>query len=172
MKLNGTEEAIEGVREAISALRRTQTHSSADERARSVEVMRLTGVIESAAKAIVSRDAATRVKAPPVPANTNYVKVTEFNTAIEGVAKTIMPYFEDLFAQVDTLKAELAEVKKARAPSEWRGIWDPLQSYQRGDRVTADGALWHAEADSTGARPGSGFPWKLCEKTPRGRDRK
>jgi hypothetical protein len=164
MKLNGTEEAIEGVREAISALRRTQTHSAADERARSVEVMRLTGVIESAAKAIVSRDAAKRVTTPPpVSANAGYVTVKDFHTVIEGVAKKIMPYFDELFAHVDALKARISELE-ARPSFEYQGTWDATKTYTVGDFVTSSGSLWHAEMISTGVRPGSGSAWKLAVK--------
>ena len=51
----------------------------------------------------------------------------------------------------------------------YRGVFDAGKQYERGDCVTFDGAIWHANAATT-ARPGDGSQvWTLAVK--RGRDR-
>lgn len=50
----------------------------------------------------------------------------------------------------------------------YRGVYVPGKRYDRGDAVTWDGSVWHANADTT-TRPGDGAPgWTLAVK--RGRD--
>lgn len=53
----------------------------------------------------------------------------------------------------------------------YKGVWDRGQNYYAGQFVTDKGALWHAEIDSRGCRPGEGFMWKLAVKAPRYKSR-
>lgn len=47
---------------------------------------------------------------------------------------------------------------------EYKGVWQASQDYRRGDLVTFDGSVWHANA-TTRAKPGSGSKaWTLAVK--------
>ncbi len=54
----------------------------------------------------------------------------------------------------------------------YRGLWSRDQAYERGDCITSDGGIWHAETNTIAGidRPGISKAWKLAVK--RGRDGK
>ena len=47
---------------------------------------------------------------------------------------------------------------------DYKGIWRADQTYEAGNFATSKGALWHANRDSRGDRPGTGSAWKLAVK--------
>lgn len=46
----------------------------------------------------------------------------------------------------------------------YRGVWKHDTEYSRGDLATWDGSVWHCEAGTTRARPGSTPDWRLAVK--------
>jgi len=52
----------------------------------------------------------------------------------------------------------------------YKGTWEHGREYVRGNFVSQDGSIWHAQRDSKGARPGDGDSWKLAVR--HGRDGK
>lgn len=46
----------------------------------------------------------------------------------------------------------------------YRGVWQAAIDYQRGMFVTFEGSMWHCNADSTRAKPGTGSDWTLAVK--------
>jgi hypothetical protein len=66
---------------------------------------------------------------------------------------------EGKIADLETQFAELPSVSSA-----YRGVWDELKSYRRGEYVTLDGALWHANC-GTMVRPGKNSHWRLAVKS-------
>jgi hypothetical protein len=53
---------------------------------------------------------------------------------------------------------------EARGEIKYCGIWQPDQQYQRGNFVTLNGGMWHAEQRTT-SRPGTDSTWKLAVKS-------
>lgn len=69
-----------------------------------------------------------------------------------------------------TFKSEDEEFKIVFPCMIYRGVWAPGK-YDRGDVVTRDGSLWHADVNNIETRPGDkDSGWTLCAK--RGRDGK
>ena len=62
----------------------------------------------------------------------------------------------DLRKQIDVLRA-----------ASWQGVWSPTKSYERGNRVTAGGCLFHCNASGTTEKPGSGDAWTQMTKNAR-----
>lgn len=66
--------------------------------------------------------------------------------------------------RVKELEARVAELEN-KPSVEYRGVWRSNEEYRRGNLVTHDGSMWHAEIVSNGLIPGDGTAgWKLCVK--------
>jgi hypothetical protein len=86
------------------------------------------------------------------------------------------PYLLRLLVdRIAVVELELAAVTRRLAAIEaapvirYAGIWKAGQRYPRGTAITHDGALWIAEAETEGERPGSGpTAWKLAVKSGNG----
>jgi hypothetical protein len=93
---------------------------------------------------------------------------------VEIVARGVSPVLREFRERVDKLEARLAAVEQRPAAVAYRGIWEPGQTYHRGDFVTRAGSVWHCELDSSrGIIPGTSTAWKLaCKKGSDGRDAK
>lgn len=62
-------------------------------------------------------------------------------------------------------RAAKATVKHIEPELPYAGVWAEGEQYQRGQFITASGALWHAETDSKGVKPGTApGVWKLAVK--------
>jgi hypothetical protein len=68
----------------------------------------------------------------------------------------------------DRLVALEARIEKLEARGELKycGIWQQDHQYERGNFVTMNGGLWHAEMKTTSC-PGSDSTWRLAVKSPR-----
>ena len=84
--------------------------------------------------------------------------------AKDYIDRAIAPLVEELKAQ----KQRIAELEERGI--RFRGAWRAAEDYRRGDLVTHDGSLWHANLDARAVRPGDGNIWTLAVK--RGRDGK
>jgi|SRR5215831_8251778 len=119
--------------------------------------------------------------------------VLELVDAVEHAVKTALAPVVGRLRALETSAAELAGARERIAALEarepvpgppgppgpagadgvpgmtYRGPWDPARRYAKGDVVTIDGSMWHANTD-TERRPGDGSgEWTLAVK--RGRDR-
>jgi hypothetical protein len=70
-----------------------------------------------------------------------------------------------LQARLDALEGQIRSMPAVT----YAGVHESGKQYLRGELVTYDGSLWHAQKQTT-ATPGSGADWRLCVK--RGRDGK
>jgi hypothetical protein len=77
----------------------------------------------------------------------------------------IIAFAQKADVRVKALDARIAELEKA--PLVYEGPHEQGKTYARGQFVTHDGSLWHANY-KTGSRPGDGPGWTLAVK--RGRD--
>jgi hypothetical protein len=82
----------------------------------------------------------------------------------------LLPVIISLAELTRVWRAESAKVKELeqRPAVEYRGIWAAGEVYHKGDLVTRNGSIWHAEIDSRGVAPGEGAAWRLA--VIRGRD--
>lgn len=69
-------------------------------------------------------------------------------------------------AKVEWLAAKEAAEKRA-VGAVYAGVWEQGPTYYRGAMTTDHGTLWHCEAESTTARPGSSSDWRLMVKNQR-----
>src|SRR5262245_8426050 len=86
-----------------------------------------------------------------------------------AVDAILTPMRTNLIPRVRGLEGRIARLEQAPR-LKYCGVFELGKSYERGDVVTWDGSMWHAERD-TGAKPGtasSADDWRLCVK--RGRD--
>jgi hypothetical protein len=97
---------------------------------------------------------------------------------MKGMAPVISDYIHGQLQPVaDRLIALEAEVAGLRVESKklvargviYRGVYASADEYKRGDLVTFDGSMWHAN-EETRERPGKSSAWTLAVK--RGRDAK
>ena len=79
------------------------------------------------------------------------------------VAEAIAPLVERL----NVVEAWVIEFERKGVA--YRGVWQASQDYRRGDLVTLNGSIWHANVE-TRAKPGAGSDWTLAVKA--GRDGK
>lgn len=66
---------------------------------------------------------------------------------------------------VKPLLARLSALEN-RPSTNYRGVFDPAETYERADLCTHDGAVWFA-CTSTNERPGKSASWKLMLKSGR-----
>jgi hypothetical protein len=87
------------------------------------------------------------------------------NGANDGVIKTFRrDLIEPLRVQIAALEARVAALE-ARGELKYLGIWQPDQTYQRGNFCTLGGALWHAEMRKPRADPEGDSTWKFAVKS-------
>jgi hypothetical protein len=71
--------------------------------------------------------------------------------------------------KIDSLEARLKTIEATAKGMKYCGVWKATEAYAKGNFVTADGSLWHANRDVAGVEPGKGdTAWTLAVK--RGRD--
>lgn len=64
------------------------------------------------------------------------------------------------------LRARVAALEQAQQQMKYRGVWQPAETYEKGNFATYDGSLWACIADAPG-KPGV-HGWQLAAK--KGRD--
>lgn len=79
-----------------------------------------------------------------------------------GLGDAVLLTLCELRATRALLEKRLATLE-ARTPFSYEGVFDGSKKYQRGNFVTHDGSLWHAERE-TRSEPGAGADWKLAVK--------
>lgn len=85
----------------------------------------------------------------------------DFVTSLQGEVMANFRWYSD---RCQALEARVAELE-SKPSVEYRGVWRSNEEYRRGNLVTHDGSMWHAEIVSNGLIPGDGTAaWKLCVK--------
>lgn len=69
--------------------------------------------------------------------------------------------------ELEPLRSRLAALEKCEQNLGYRGVWQAAGRYRRGNFVSHDGSMWHANTD-TCAKPGTSNDWSLAVK--RGKD--
>jgi hypothetical protein len=69
-------------------------------------------------------------------------------------------------ARIRALEDRLKTIE-ARGSVEYLGVWQRAASYQRGNLVTCDGAMWAACRDTAAEKPGASDAWQLILKSGR-----
>ena len=78
---------------------------------------------------------------------------------IGRISASILPIAREL----QQLKTKMLDI--ADRGIRYRGVYQPSESYGRGDVTTCDGGLWIATGQSTGVKPGAGVMWQLAVKS-------
>ncbi|MPZ38493.1 MAG: hypothetical protein GEU95_10555 [Rhizobiales bacterium] len=92
------------------------------------------------------------------------------NTAVkytQGRSDSVRAMFALLYVLICKQADEIKQLKQARTPFKYLGVWAPDHDYHADNFCTHDGSLWHCNA-STRARPGTNADWQLAVK--RGRN--
>jgi hypothetical protein len=94
------------------------------------------------------------------PRKAPYTALTE--AIVEGIAPVLKEYVDrrlgELALRVDLVEALAGQLK-------YCGVWSGSRQYRKGNFITHNGAMWNAQLDSIGARPGDGDCWQLCVKS-------
>ena len=81
----------------------------------------------------------------------------------EAFGEEIVHSIKDYVARtIRPLQSRIAELE-SRGEMKYCGIWEEQREYLRGNFVTTNGSLWHAE-QPTRSRPGSDSTWRLAVK--------
>jgi hypothetical protein len=95
-------------------------------------------------------------------------RVKYWTVVFKHMRKFAQPAINELAERIDKLDERIAAVEKQEKAMRYRGVWQPAETYERGNLTTFDGSLWIAIADAPG-KPGE-KGWQLAAK--RGRDSK
>jgi hypothetical protein len=89
---------------------------------------------------------------------------------IAGLHDYLERAFKPMAARLKAVEARIAELEQQQRKGMcYRGVWRAEAVYRKGEWVTRDGSMWHAQQDTTpGDRPGDTPSWQLVVK--RGRD--
>lgn len=156
----GVDDAVANASAAINAVRKTKAETPAEQRSKSIELMRLMQIQHDAARQVIDANAAKRVA---VNGHSN-------GKAAAGIPRSELRELVKVIAQeIAGLQKRIAALE-ARGSMKYEGVWDPTKAYPVGSFVTDDGSMWHANDTNISVRPGSSDCWQLAIK--RGRDGK
>jgi len=118
--------------------------------------------VQGTRERVASLDARAPVPGPPGPAGADGLGFDDYEVRYDG----------DRTLTHRWARGERSGEQVIKIPTPiYRGVFVPGHLYERGDLVTVDGSMWHANSDTT-ARPGeaaTAADWTLAVK--RGRDR-
>jgi hypothetical protein len=87
-------------------------------------------------------------------------------TVSEAVSDQFAAAIRPLVKRIRDLEARLKEIEQ-RGHVEFQGAWQRASSYERGNLVVHDSAVWCATRDSVAERPGDADAWQLLLKSHR-----
>lgn len=97
-----------------------------------------------------------RMKANTAPAPISYVMWALAKLRVESLAHA------KAYGRLEMLEKRCKDLELREKAMRYRGVWQPADSYEKGNLATFDGSLWIAIAESPG-KPGiSG--WQLAAK--------
>jgi hypothetical protein len=86
------------------------------------------------------------------------------NEAIERAIGTALgTLLREVEARVNALEAKTNRLEAAMAEFAYKGAWEQVKQYRRGNFVSFGGGIWHANVD-TREKPGVNGDWALACK--------
>ena len=89
-------------------------------------------------------------------------QINELTKSGSSFYSDVVLTFDVLADRMQRLEARIKDLE-ARGELKYCGIWREGDEYARGNFVTTNGSLWHAEAKTT-SRPGTDSTWRLAVK--------